>query len=279
MFSYKTIPLLLLAANALAAGDGYIVGAGFQGDTADGLAGTVLGSYGFTEKTWISAGLAKSTVDTERPQDLESSYADIEIDHWFKPVGVRLGVAYWGDPDTFESADWRASLYWRGEKASISGNYEFRDFSLYVPDTDLRPGRTVRFDADGLGLVARFEVSENVDLSLSGMMYDYSIDFRPPATRDSVRSIPISRFGLINSIIDHRARISLGIGHDLQRWQFDLSTWEGAIDGSRTTSATVSFLTPMNHRSDIEIGLGFDDSELYGDVTFLSVFFYFYGGI
>jgi hypothetical protein len=27
------------------------------------------------------------------------------------------------------------------------------------------------------------------------------------------------------------------------------------------------------------LSVGFDDSELYGDVTFASVFFYFYGGI
>ena len=274
----KTLPLLLLAGNALAAGDGYILGAGFQGDSADGLAGTVLGSYGFTEQTWVSAGLAKSTVDTGRLRSPDTSYADVEIDHWFKPVGVRLGAAYWGDPDIFESADWRTSLYWRSDKASVSGNYEFRDFSLYVPDTDLVRGRTVRFDANGFGAVARFALSESVDLSLSGMKYNYSIDFRPPTTRDSTDFIPISRLGLINSIIDHRARLSLGIGHGMQHWQFDLSTWEGAIDGSRTTSATVSFLTPLSRKSDIEFSLGFDNSELYGDVTFLSVFFYLYGG-
>ena len=268
---------MLLAGNALAAGDGYILGAGIQGDSTEGLAGTVVGSYGISEQTWVSAGIAKSTVDADRPPDPKSWYADVEIDHWFKPVGVRLGAAYWGDPDLLESSDWRASLYWRGDKASISGNYEYRDFSLHLPDTDLVRGRTVSFDASGFGVVARLDLSETVDLSLSGMKYDYSVDFRPSENRDAVSSIPISRLGLINSMIDHRARLSLGIDHDLQRWQIDLAAWEGAIDGLQTTSASVSFLTPLSKKSDIEISLGFDDSELYGDVSFLSVFLYFYG--
>ena len=34
----------------------------------------------------------------------------------------------------------------------------------------------------------------------------------------------------------------------------------------------------MSDNSDIEFGLGVDDSELYGTVTFLSVYMYFYGG-
>jgi hypothetical protein len=273
----KTLPLLLLAGNALAAGDGYILGAGIQGDSTEGLAGTVVGSYGFSEKTWLSVGLARSSVDTDGTPDPETSYADVEIDQWFKPVGVRLGAAYWGDPDLLDSVDWRTSLYWRGDKASISGNFEYRDFRLRVPGTDLVRGRTLKFDANGFGAVARFNLSETVDLSLSGMKYDYSVDFRPPESRDTISDIPISRLGLISSMIDHRAKISLGIDHGLQRWQFDLSAWEGAIDGLQTTSASVSFLTPLSDMSDIEFSLGFDDSELYGDVSFFSVFLYFYG--
>jgi hypothetical protein len=268
-----------LAGNALAAGEGYVVGGGFLVDSADGLAGTVMGSYGFSEKTWISAGLAKNTVDIPRRRGTEMLYADVEIDHWFKPVGARLGVAYWGDPDIFDSRDWRGSLYWRGAKALVSGNFEFRDFRLFVPETELRPARTATFDANGVGISAGFDLSENVDLKFTGMKYDYSVDFSSQENRNVINILAISRLGLISSIIDHRARVSLGINHGSRRWEFDLSTWEGAIDGSRSRSASVSFLTPMSLRTDIELSVGIDDSELYGDVTFVSVFFYFYGGI
>lgn len=273
----RYIALLCLTSNALAAGGGYIVGGGVQADSADGIAGTVMGSYGFSDYTWVSAGLAKSRVDAPSRLSRDNSYADIEVDHWFNPVGVRLGAAYWGNSELFESQDWRGSLYWRGDKALVSANYEYRDFTLHIPPTDLIAARTLTFDANGFGLAARFDLGENVDLNLTGMKYDYSVNFEPLQNTDTVRFAVFSRLGLINSIIDYRARASLGVNHGPRRWQFDLSTWEGAIDGSRTNSATVNFLTSMSTNSDIEFSLGFDDSELYGDVTFFSVFVYFYG--
>jgi len=60
--------------------------------------------------------------------------------------------------------------------------------------------------------------------------------------------------------------------------QLDVAKWRGAFDASDSRSATISFLTPMTDRTDIEISLGYDDSDLYGDVVVLSVFLYFYGG-
>jgi hypothetical protein len=278
MYWFRFTALILLAGNAFA-GEGYVVGAGVLADSTDGLAGTVIGSYGFSEQTWISAGLARNKADSPGRRGTETLHGDVEIDYWFKPVGARLGVAYWGNPDIFESIDYRGSLYWRGENALVSGNYEYRDFRMYVPETDLRSARKVIFDAHGAGISAHFDLSKTVDVSLSGMIYDYSVDFEPPENRDTVNFLAISRLGIINSIVDHRARVSLGVNHGLRRWQFELSTWEGAVDGSRTKSASVNFLTPMGVQSDIEFSVGFDDSELYGDVTFLSVFLYFYGGI
>jgi hypothetical protein len=40
---------------------------------------------------------------------------------------------------------------------------------------------------------------------------------------------------------------------------------------------TLRLLTPLSEKTDIEFGLGYDDSDLYGDVTFFSVYLYFYG--
>lgn len=269
--------MLLLASNALAAGKGYIVGAGVEGDTEDGLAGSLLGSFGLGEKTWLSAAVAKSSLDTQQRQSLETLYGDLEIDHWFEPFGVRVGAAYWGDPDVLDSFDWRASLYWRGDKMSISGNFEFRDFEFDIPMTQFFPGRRIMFDASGFGITARFDLSDAVDFGLSGMSYDYSVDFRPIEDRDLISLVSVSRLSPINSLIDHRGKVSLGIDHGSQRWQFALSTSEGAVDRSRTKSATISFLTPITGKSDIEFRIGYDDSELYGDVTFFSVFLFFYG--
>jgi hypothetical protein len=109
------------------------------------------------------------------------------------------------------------------------------------------------------------------------MQYDYSVDFVPDENRDALRLVTVSRLGLINNLIDSRASVGFGLDVGPRRWELDLSTWEGALDQSRTRSVTLRLLTPISHQSDIEFGLGYDDSDLYGDVTFLSVYLYFYG--
>ena len=273
----KYIALLLIAGNVFAAGDGFMLGGGLESDSDDGLSFSLLGGLGVTEKTWLSAAVAKSSVELRTGHDLDTFYGDIELDHFFDPVGVRVAVAYWGDSDILESRDWRASLYWRGYKAMFSADYAYRDFDLTTPGTDLSPGREFTFDADGLGATLRFDLGESADLRLSGMQYDYSVPFRPIQDRDVVDLVSVSRLSLINSLVDQRASLTLGIDRGLKRWEIDLATSDGAVAGSRTNSYTVSYLVPMGDKSDIEIGLGYDDSETYGEVTFLSLHVFFYG--
>ncbi len=86
-----------------------------------------------------------------------------------------------------------------------------------------------------------------------------------------------SRLSLVNSLVDYRANASLGLTAGKNRWQFDVGTFKGEVDGGETVSATVRFMTPLGQSSDIELGLGVDDSDLYGNVTFFSVYIFFYG--
>ena len=90
--------------------------------------------------------------------------------------------------------------------------------------------------------------------------------------------ISVTRLSLINTLVDYRASISLGFDFALKRLEFEAAQWEGAVAGSRTNSYSLRFLTPISNRNDIEFGLGYDDSENYGQVTVFSVFLYFYGG-
>lgn len=271
------LSLLLVASNALAA-EGFIIGAGVEADTEDGIAGNAIADIGLTEKTWLSMAVAYSTADLVRGQSIDTWYGDVGIDHWFEPVGVRVGVAYWGDSDVLDSRDARASLYWRGERMTLAADYEYRDLMFDLPATDFFPARTVDFDANGVGLSSRFELSDATSLSLSGMAYDYSVNLSLDRNRIILELLSFSRLGLINSLVDHRAFAVLGVDAGEQRWQFEVATWKGAVDGLSTRSASVRFLTPLGEQTDIELGLGFDDSELYGSVTFFSVFLYFYGG-
>jgi len=278
MYSHRFLALLLVAGNALAAGDGFLLGGGVEGDSEDGIRGSLIGGVGVSEKTWLSAGLSTSSVELPTGRSINTLYADAELDHWFDPVGVRVGVAYWGDSDILDSFDWRSALYWRSGKFTLSGEYEFRDFDFTIPGADVFPGREITFDANGFGASAKFQISENTSLSIAGMQYDYSVDFRPAENRDVISLISVSRLSLINSLIDSRASLVLAIDRGFRRWEFDIATWKGAVDKSRTHSVTARYLMPTSGKTDIELGVGYDDSDLYGGVTFLSVFLYFYGG-
>ncbi|MDH3620005.1 MAG: hypothetical protein OER91_03885 [Gammaproteobacteria bacterium] len=271
------IACLLLASNALAA-EGYIVGLGLEGDSADGLSAAILGDFSVAKDTWLTAAVARSGVDLPGGQSVQSWYGDLEIDHHFDPIGASLGVSYWGDSDILDSRDVRGSLYWRNERFMLAGEYEYRDFRFELPATDMFPGRVFHFDANGAGLTARFDITEKVSLGLSGMDYDYSVNLRLDRNRGLLDLLSFSRLSLINSLVDHRVGANLGIEAGERYWRIEAATWKGEVDGGTTHSATVRLTTPIGDRGDIEFGLGVDNSDLYGSVTFLSVFLYFYGG-
>ena len=277
MSSIRYCALLLLASNALADSGDFAVGLGVESDSDDGISTIILGGAGLGENTWLSGGLARSSVELATRDDLESNFADIELDHYFDPFGVRVGAAYWRGSDILESQDWRASLYWRNEKVMLSGEYEVRDFELTTPGTDLSPGRQIMFDANGIGVTARFNLTQKTSLSLSGRKYDYSVPFRPIENRDVIDLISASRLSLINSLVDNHASVSLGIDQGQKRWEFQISNSKNVITQTRTKSATLRFLVPMSEKADIEVGIGRDDSDLYGEVTFLSLHVFFYG--
>jgi len=277
MSSHRSLWLALLAGNALAAGDGFLLGGGVETDSEDAIRVSLLGGFGTGENTWLSGALSESSVELPSGRSIDTLYADLGLDHWFDPVGVRLGVSYWGDSEVLDSNDGHAALYWRGDKVTLGVEYEFRDFDFTVPPTDLTAGREFTFDADGLAASARFELSDDVSMSLAGKTYDYSVDFAPLENRDVIRLISVSRLSLINSLIESRASLGFAIDRGLKRWELDFSTWAGEVDKSRTRSVTVRYLMPLSGRTDIEFGLGYDDSDLYGDVTFFSIFLYLYG--
>ncbi len=174
------------------------------------------------------------------------------------------------------SNDWRASGYFRNDTVTLSFDYEYRDFEFIIPSTDFTTTRQLFFDADGFGVTARIKTSDSTHLRLRGIKYDYSVPFRPVDNVDASRLLSVTRLSLINSLVDHRASLTLGIEAGDTSWEVDLTTWEGAISGSRTKSLTVRYLFPLSRRTDVELGLGYDDSELYGDVTFFSFYLFFF---
>jgi hypothetical protein len=272
----RYLPLLFLCASGGAAGE-FVVAGGIEGDSSDGLAAALFADVAVGDETWLSGGIARSTVDLDLREDLETWYADIGLDHYFDPAGIRLGVAYWGDDDILDSVDLRSSLYFRGAKGSLSLDYEFRDFDLVLPQIDAFQRRRISFDAHGVGLAARLDLTDAVDVRLKGIAYDYSVNLRLDPNRDIVNIISVTRLSLINSLVDYRANIGIGVDFGLKRLEFDVAQWEGAVAGARTNSYSLRFLTPIGERNDIEFGIGYDDSDTYGQVTVFSIYLYFYG--
>lgn len=276
--SWSKAPILLLIATPVWAVEGYIIGGGIEADSADGVSAAVIGNVAITEKTWLGASYARNSVDLPRGITLETDYADIGVDHHFDPVGIRLEAAYWGDSDILDSLDGRASIYWRKDRLSISGDAEYRHFEFDIPPNDFVPRRDIAFHANGWGLSGRYEFNDMFSMNLSGIRYDYNVRLNLGDNAGIIDLLSVSRLSLINSLIDYRVGGGLGLDVGEQRWNFDYRRWKNSADGSITHSTTARFLTPMGTRGDFELGIGVDDSELYGSVTFLSVFFYFYGG-
>lgn len=270
--------LLFLLAEPVVAGEGYVIGAGIEGDSQEGIAASLIGELGLTNETWVSAAIARSTAESAFGLNLDTWYADLGIDHWWDPVGVRAGIAYWGDDDTLDSTDLRGSVYWRDDRFSIAGDYEYRDFKVVFPETDQFPGRSAGFGANGVGMSVRIDITDSVSFGLSGMDYDYDVNLKLDGNRPLLQLLSFSRLSLINSLVDYRASATLGLDAGKRHWQLDVGTWKGEVDGSITRTATFRLLNPLGDTSDIEFALGVDDSELYGNVTFFSVFLFFYGG-
>jgi hypothetical protein len=266
-----------LLTSALAAKGDYILGAGLSVDDQNGLAAIVIADWSVAEQTWLSTSIGRTSVELPNRQDLDTWYGNISIDHFWAPAGVRFGVAYWGDARLLDSVDFVAALYTRGEKGMISVDAEYRDLELELPPIDLFVRRELPFNASGLGLSGRLKLSQRTDLRISGMSYEYNVNLRIDDTDHVVRLFSISRLSLLSSLIDWRVSAGFGIDLGLQRWQLDVAKWRGAIDGGDNRSVTISFLTPMTDKTDIEISLGYDDSDLYGEVVVLNLFLYFYG--
>ncbi len=277
LFATLLLTVPFLATGVRADKGDYILGAGVSVDDDNGLAAIVVADLSIADQTWLSASIGRHSVELPRRQDLDTWYGEFSIDHFWGPAGARLGVAYWGDAQILDSVDFVAAFYTRGEKGTISVDAEYRDLELELPPIDLLARTNIPFNAAGLGLSGRLKLSERADLRFAGMSYEYNVNLRIEDTDRVVSLLSISRLSLLSSLIDWRVSAGIGIDFGLKRWQLDIAKWRGAIDGGDNRSVTITFLAPMTDKTDIEISLGYDDSDLYGEVTVLNLFIYFYG--
>lgn len=265
--------LLPLAQNAVAE---HVIGLGAEFDSEDGRALSAIGSVGIAERTWLSGGAAHSSSGAGAT-DVDTVYFDASLDHHFQPVGIRVGAAYWGDPDLLDSNDLRAAVYWRNDKASVSLDFERRAFDLTLRNPTTGASRDIEFEADGVGLALRFEVNETVGIYANGMRYDYSRDIALQPDTDVLRVFALSRISMVNSLLDQR--VSGGIEFSLGERVLDFraSSWETAVFGERVDSFGAGLLFPVGDATDLELRIASDNVDSLGRATLFSVFLYFYG--
>lgn len=266
---------MLLSGNAVAL-DGYFIGFGVEGDSSDSLSFSASGDFGFTEKTWLSVTVAKAQAEGV-VSELDTVYGDIGLDHYFGPVGIRLGAGYWGDDDVLDSFDMRGSLYVRTKAISFAADYEKRDFDFIFNLEPVLQRRQVGFKADGYGLSFRVNAGERTGLFIRGMTYDYSVDLTQLQNISDLSFLAASRLSLANSLLDHRVDAGIDIKFGLKLLSLELGSRQTAIDSGRVDSASVGFLFPASDASDIELRLGYDDSKDFGGTTVVSFFWFFYG--
>ena len=254
-----------------------VVGMGFEGDDAESRAYSLFVDVGLTDDTWLSASVART--DTDRQLfDISASYADVALDHHFKPFGVRVQGAYWGDEDLLESNDVGASIYLRGSKGSISLDYLRRDFTLTVGRELLPEPIEVDFDATGLGLSASMPVNELYRVYINGMDFDYSRNIRiqPNVDVATLRFFSLSRLSIVNSLVDFRASAGIERSFGLRSLDFRFSRWRTEVDRGDINSYSMGFLTPVANAADMEFRLAYDDSENFGGAVVFSVFMYLF---
>jgi hypothetical protein len=267
---------LLAPALAAADNDDVILGFGGETDSAAGRAVALFGDFGVFEKTWLS-GLVAATRTGGGSGGLKTLYVDAGVDHWFDPLGIRIGGGYWGDADLLDSNDLRASVYFRNQSMSISADYVRRDFNLTFAGILLPTVRTIGFYGDGYGLTTRFATNDVVALSLGGMTYKYSRDINLQPNIDILRRFSTSRLSLMNSLLDYRVTASIDWTLGPRNVSFIVERWQTAIDQGLVDSIGVGLLTPVGNLSDVELRLSYDRAQYFGSTMTLSVYFYFFG--
>lgn len=252
-----------------------VVGLGAEGDNADSRSYSAFADLGLTDDTWLSGAVATTQTDRDL-LDVDTKFAELGIDHHFKPVGVRLSAGYWGDKDLLESTDLRGALYVRGERGSVSLDYQRRNFDLTIGAQLLDRPRSVSFEADGIGVSASAPIGERVRIYAGGMDYDYSRNIRLQPNVDTLRFFSLSRLSIVNSLIDYRANVGLEVSFGDRAVDVRFARWQTEVDQGEINSFGVGFLTPIGAAADLEIRAAFDDSENFGSATVLSFFLYLY---
>ncbi|MEO1034987.1 MAG: hypothetical protein AAFX44_05435 [Pseudomonadota bacterium] len=259
----------------------YVLGGGVGADDSNGRSLAGLVDVGLTESTFVTLTAAVSDADTVT-SNIETRSYDLTISQDFEPFSFSLGAGRWGDDDLIESDDLRARIAvdvgaWR---FGIDG--ERRDIELVfqiVPIGDFDGRRiTAGVNGDGFGGNVRYRGDDGWSVSLRGMTWDYDRNVDGLALFDLTRRVNPTTLTLAGALRDssYLATAEWPIGDHLVG--IELGRDELAIGDLVVESATVLWTIPSSARTDLELSLGYSESDDGDGAFYASVFVYFFGG-
>ena len=272
---------LLLAATPHAHALDYIVGLGMGADDSSGRSLAGLVDFGLTERTFLTLTAGISDADTV-VSNIETRSYDVSFSHDFEPITVRLAAGRWGDSDLIESDDVRAgvSLDVGGWRFGIDGERRDVELIFQIEPTGPQAGRRVTTEVvgDGIGGSVRYRGDAGVGVSLRGMTWDYDRNVDALALFDFVRRVNPSTVTLAGALRDssYTATLDFELGNHLLG--IEVGRNELAIGNVDVDSATLIWTLPSSTRTDLELSLGYSETEDGDSALFANVFLYFFGG-
>ena len=270
----------MAAANAVAAE--YVVGLGIGADDSDGRSAAALVDVALTDSTFLTVSGGISDADT-LISNIRTRSWDIGIAQEFEPVTLRLGVGQWGDSDRVESDDIRGGIDVDAGGWRFGLDAERRDIELVFQLEPLSPQNPPRVfsggvNADGYGGRIRYRTEEGTSLAVRGMRWDYDRNLGGLVFFDLLRRVNPSTLTLAGSLRDSSVMASVDWEIGSHLLGFELGRDELVVGDAEVDSATVLWTIPANARTDIELSLGYSESDDGDSAYFANVFVYFFGG-
>lgn len=237
-------------------------------------------NLGVSEATWLSASAGRSRAPTAGA-DVEARTLELGVDHSFGLVGISFFAERWGDSDSLESRDRRASVYFQTDRFRVGLEREHRRIDIHFTVTDLLGDidfRTTGLSANGTGVSLRARVGERWRLYGSRMAYRYTrnLGLLPRIAR--LNLLGTSTLTLANSFVDVTSRVGFEWTIRDRLFNVSMSSDRSGIDGSRFGTIDAAFLFPVGRRVDVEVDVGRSNSDLLQTGVYGSVLILVYGG-
>ncbi len=294
-----------------AAESAWILSAGGEVDDESGHrfdAGAIWVAKDSTSVSLLGAR-SDSTTDFD---EFTSTTAILAVDHHFDPVGVSLEARWREDSEFLEALTWAGSLYLRTApwRISLKGETRSTDFEPMTFENVIitRDGVPIQVSAtsecglDSTAFGAGASYSGSVwSLRLSGTQYDYDdadcefTNVTPPSFERFLRLRPnllpliAPRLALFqrlqrssitreSTFLDSTLSAGLGFREGPRTWELDYYHDREQFDRLESDTLIAGVTLPTGDRADLELRLGFTDSDVVGNVAFVGFTLYGYLG-